>query len=310
MAVPGSVNPSVLQGLQEQMSRLALATPPENTAPALNRLSEPMHPRVKAFFEEQERIAQQPAPEMPMRLPRELYEQADAGAIASINSPDWRKQKISIVATEITYDLFCRELRAPIVAATRKVAPLLLNSSTPPEEKQRIKDTHLIKRFSMSVVPESERRHCFVVQQKEASSIVVAVPYTLLSELSMKFFQYTNEQSGRLAGCCLSTELQERAKNIMRRLFQPEWQCFEAFSKSGKAPIVTYRTLTIPVGPALIEVSALDEAAQRMLQSGFPLEVTRSLLGDVCRRDPRLGDKMLSLIILGRNEILDKQIGW
>ena len=102
-------------------------------------------------------------------------------------------------------------------------------------------------------------------------------------------------------GSCLGTDLIVRMENIMQNFFQPEWRCFEEFSKSGKAPIVNNKGVIGPADCGTIFLPAIDETTRRMRASGFPLELTSCLVRDGCQHNPEDEKHILSFFSKGGN---------
>lgn len=268
-----------------------------------------MHPRVLAFFREQAEIAQQSAPPPALRLPQNIYAIADMNCDARIDSSDWRKREISARSTEIAYDLFMQEIRTPFSRATKQALALLMNSATPPEKKQEILRTHMIKRFPAASLPESDQQH-FVLDRK-TNSLIVAVPYTLLSEILLKFHGFHEENPAKMAGTALGRDLDHRILNILKYCFQPEWKCFDEFIQSGKSPEVTFLHHTHPADYGALISGGSQKIAEQMRDSGFDPEWTRCLVADRCHKDPRYKRLTEGLIAFGGGlKNMGQVIGW
>ena len=238
-----------------------------------------------------------------MRLPLAVYELADRGCISGIHSPDWRKRKISVEATEAAFDLFIKELREPLLDATQETLEKLN-----PETAQEVWATHLIKRFDPALVSEADREQ--FVEDEDTKTLILAASHEKLAALAIKFNQFHGETAGKRPGAFFGKDLMKRMENIFSTFFQPEWQCFDEFSRSGKAPMLAVHALAGPAEAQHIYLGAVEEIARRMKSSDFPLEITSCLVEDRCRQDPHLGEMVKSFLSKGGTFRDRSTIGW
>lgn len=263
------------------------------------------HPRVVAFFREQAEIGQRPGSPLPMQFPRSVYAQVDEGCYASINSPDWRSRKISVVATEMGIDLLLRELRKPIIDATER---FYSDHESEDELPEGIQDAYLMQEYPAALVPEGDRNK--FITNEESGALLFAMSYADLSALVLKFQNMEGKTAAEMPGCCTGRELIRRMNSIMSRFFQPECRFLEEFFQSGKAPIVTiHGKKSFVANLAAMHVHSGEELAKRMKASGFPLDYTASMVKTYCEANP--GDNpILSRISKKGSVMLEPIIGW